>query len=34
MGAAQTQLWRGLSPYAAERVASTILLQCLIHKPH
>ena len=34
MGAAQTQQWRGLSPYAAERVASTILLHCLIHKPH
>ena len=33
MGAAQTQQWRGLSPYAAERVASTILLHCLIHKP-
>ena len=23
-----------LSPHAAERVASTILLHCLIHKPH
>ena len=34
MGAAQTQQWRGLSPYAPERVASTILLHCLIHKPH
>ena len=34
MGAAETQQWRGLSPYAAERVASTILLHCLIHKPH
>ena len=34
MSAAQTQQWSGLSPHAAERVASTILLHCLIHKPH
>ena len=34
MSAAQTQQWRGLSPHAAERVASTILLHCLIYKPH
>ena len=34
MSAAQTQQWRGLSPHAAERVASTILLHCLIHEPH
>ena len=33
MNAAQIQQWRGLSPHAAERVASTILLHCLIHKP-
>ena len=33
MSAAQTQQWRDLSPYTAERVASTILLHCLIHKP-
>ena len=30
----RTQQWRRLSPYAAERVASTILLHCLIHEPH
>ena len=34
MSAAQTQQWSGLSPSTAERVASTILLHCLIHKPH
>ena len=34
MSAAQTQQWSCLSPHAAERVASTILLHCLIHKPH
>ena len=34
MSAAQTQHWRGLSPNAAERVASTILLHCFIHKPY
>ena len=34
MSAAQTQQWSGLSPDTAERVASTILLHCLIHKPH
>ena len=34
MSAAQIQQWRGLSTHAAERVASTILLHCLIHKPH
>ncbi len=34
MSAAQTQQWSGLSPHAAERVASTILLHCLIDKPH
>ena len=34
MSAAQTQQWSVLSPHAAERVASTILLHCLIHKPH
>ena len=34
MIAAQAQQWIGLSPYTAERVASTILLHCLIYKPH
>ena len=34
MSAAQTQQWCCLSPHAAERVASTILLHCLIPKPH
>ena len=34
MSAAQAQQWIGLSPYTAERVASTILLHCLIYKPH
>ena len=34
MSAAQTQQWSGLSPNTAERVASTIFLHCLIHKPH
>ena len=34
MSAAQTQQWSGLSPHAAERVASPIMLHCLIHKPH
>ena len=34
MSAAQTQQAKGLSPHTAERVASTILLHCLIYKPH
>ena len=34
LSAAQTQQWRGSSPHTAERVASTILLHCLIYKPH
>ena len=34
MSAAQTQQWSGVAPNAAERVASTLLLHCLIHKPH